>query len=77
MNLEIPSRPLLHAQLCCSGETHAVSVLIDSGANANLRDMTLASKLGIGREALMGRIHATALDGRLLCQRPPEAFGKP
>lgn len=68
MNFEMPSQPLIHAQLYCSGSNHTVSVLIDSGADANLLDITLASQLGIGREALGKPIHGTALDGCLLCR---------
>ncbi len=68
MIFEMPSRPLIQAQLYCSGSNHTVSVLIDSGADANLLDITLASQLGIGQEALRKPIRATALDGRLLCR---------
>ena len=68
MNLEMPSRPLTHAQLSCLGKMHTVAVLIDSGADASLLDITLAFQMGLGREALEKPINATALDGRLLCR---------
>ena len=68
VNFEMPSRPLMTVQLGCSGRNHPVSVLIDSGADANLMDMALASQLGIGQVVLEEPIHATALDGRLLCR---------
>ena len=49
-------------------EIRTVTVLIDSGADANLLDTAFASQLGVGREVLGTPIHATALDGRLLCR---------
>jgi len=66
-NFEMPSRPQLQAQLCYTGEPHTVTVLIDSGADVNLLDITFASQLEIGQGPLLISIHATALDGRLLC----------
>ena len=68
MTFEMPSRPLIQAQLCCAGKKNTVAVLIDSGADADLLDITFASQLGVGRELLGTPIHATALDGRLLCR---------
>ena len=47
---------------------HTVAVLIDSGADASLLDITLAFQMGLGREVLEKPINATALDGRLLCR---------
>ena len=67
MNLEMHSRPLIQAQLCCAGINHT-PLLIDSGADTNLLDMTLASQLGIGQEVPGKPIHATVLDGHLLCR---------
>ena len=64
----LPSRPLLQARLRYSGQDHTFSVFIDSGADANLLDMLLASQLEIGRKLLERLIHATALDGHLLCR---------
>ncbi|CAL8278777.1 unnamed protein product [Merluccius merluccius] len=49
-------------------------VLIDSGADTNLMDMPLASQLGVARETLSQPIHATALDGRLICQVTHRTF---
>jgi len=68
VNFKTPSRPLIKAQLLCSGNYYTVSVLINSGTDANLLDMTLTSQLGIGRIALEEHIRATALDGHLLCR---------
>ena len=67
LNSEMLSRALLHAQLNCIGQSHTVSVLIDSGADTNLLDRDLAMQLGINQEPLVKPIEATALDGRLLC----------
>ena len=66
-NSEMPSRSPLHAQLNCNGQSHTVSVLIDSGADTNLLDRGLAMQLGINLEPLVKPMEATALDGRLLC----------
>ena len=52
VNFEMPSRPLLQARFHYSGQDHTFSVLIDSGADANLIDMSLATQLEIGRELL-------------------------
>lgn len=53
---------------CIALRVITVSVLIDSGADGNLLDITLASQLGIGWVALGKPIHATELDGRLFCR---------
>ena len=53
MNCNMPSRPVLQAQLCFSGQIHTVNVLIDSGADTNLVDITLATQLGIGQDPLV------------------------
>ena len=44
VNFEMPSRPLLQARFHYSGQDHTFSVLIDSGADANLMDMSLAAQ---------------------------------
>ncbi len=64
---EMPSRPLHHGQLTVTGQTHIVTVFIDSGADANFMDDALATQLGIKREPLPKPVPASALDGRLLC----------
>ncbi len=64
---EMPSRPLHHGQLTVTGQTHVVTVFIDSGADANFMDDTLAAQLGIKWEPLPKPVPASALDGRLLC----------
>ena len=66
VNFEQSSRPLLQVRLHCHGQVHTICALIDSGADANLLDVTLAAQLGIERESLEKPIHATALDGHLL-----------
>ncbi|KAK0148940.1 hypothetical protein N1851_010624 [Merluccius polli] len=63
----MPSRPLPHGQLTVTGQIHIVEVFIDSGANANFMDGTLAAQLRVEREPLPKPVPASALDGRLLC----------
>ena len=58
-----PTRSPLHATLLWGDQSKSLLVLIDSGANVSLMDVTLASELGIPSQPLSIPMGVRALDG--------------
>lgn len=59
-------RLLLPAKLCFQTVSHCLSVLVDSGAEQNFIDTSLASKLNITLETLPNPLHVHALSSQRL-----------
>ena len=59
-----PTHPPLYATLWWGDQSKSLQILIDSGADMSLMDVTLASKLGIPTQPLSIPMDVRALDGR-------------